>query len=80
MNKFEPRSSPPLLKKDEGWLVQIYGAQRRLLCVLDPSHGWMFVIGFGAGLLVSLLWINAERQSPSSAVPATVKSPPLQVD
>jgi len=80
MNKFEPRSSPPLLKEDEGWLVQVYGAQRRLLCVLDPSHGWVFLIGFGAGLLLSLFWINAERQSSSPAAPATVKSPPLQVD
>ncbi|MBJ7899527.1 MAG: hypothetical protein GC158_06335 [Cyanobacteria bacterium RI_101] len=80
MNRFEPKSSLPLSKKDEGWLVQIYGAQRRLLCVLDPSHGWMFLMGCAAGLLFAVLFVNLDRQSASPPAPATVKSPPLQVD
>jgi len=26
----------------DGWIVHIYTGNRRLLCALDPSHGWSF--------------------------------------
>jgi hypothetical protein len=45
MNKFESRQPQLKLDTDEGWMVQVYGSNRRLLCALEPSHGWIFLIG-----------------------------------
>ncbi|MGK7960729.1 hypothetical protein [Crocosphaera sp.] len=64
MNQFESRQSEPKLNTDEGWVVQVYGSNRRLLCVLEPSHGWIFLMGCGVGLLLSVIWFNATRYSP----------------
>jgi hypothetical protein len=80
MNKFESRQSQPKLDTDEGWLVQVYGSNRRLLCVLEPSHGWIFLIGCGVGLLLSVIWINAARYSPPLEPTPLTESPALQVD
>ncbi|MGG6237837.1 hypothetical protein ACQ4N7_04290 [Nodosilinea sp. AN01ver1] len=80
MNKFESRRSQPALNTEEGWLVQVYGSNRRLLCVLDPSHGWIFLLGCGFGLLLSVIWINIARySSPSEPTPAA-EPPAFQVD
>lgn len=64
MNKFESRPSTPNLDTNAGWIVQVYGSNRRLLFVLEPSHAWVFFIGCGVGLLFSLLWIIAPRHTP----------------
>ncbi|MGK7887567.1 MAG: hypothetical protein AB4057_23420 [Crocosphaera sp.] len=64
MNQFESRQSQSQLERNEGWVVQVYGSNRRLLCVLEPSHGWIFLIGCGFGLLLSVIWFNAARESP----------------
>ncbi|MGB7248943.1 MAG: hypothetical protein WBC73_08395 [Phormidesmis sp.] len=88
MNKFESKQSKPKLDTDEGWLVQVYGRNRRLLCVLEPSHGWIFLAGCCVGLLLSVIWINAARYSspvePTSPSPveptAPTDTPALQVD
>ncbi|MEM6839836.1 MAG: hypothetical protein AAF609_23740 [Cyanobacteria bacterium P01_C01_bin.120] len=29
----------------EGWMMQIYGQERRLLCALAASHSWTFLAG-----------------------------------
>lgn len=80
MNKFESRPSQPKLDTDEGWVVQVYGSNRRLLCVLEPSHGWSFLLGCGVGLLLSVIWINVARYSPPSAPTPPAEPPVLQVD
>ncbi|MFG6102520.1 hypothetical protein D0962_30070 [Leptolyngbyaceae cyanobacterium CCMR0082] len=81
MNKFD--STKLRTKFDntsEGWLVQVYSGDRRLLCVLDASHGWSFLLGCGLGLLLSVTWINAARYStPLEPTPPT-ELPALQID
>ncbi len=80
MKKFDARPSQPQLDTDEGWLVQVYGSNRRLLCVLEPSHGWMFLIGCGFGLLLSVIWVNVARYSPPAESATPEQPPALQVD
>jgi hypothetical protein len=80
MSQFESRQSQLKLDTDEGWVVQVYGSNRRLLCVLEPSHGWIFLIGCGVGLLLSVIWINVARYSPPSEPTPPTASPTLQVD
>jgi len=80
MNKFESKKSQPKIDTDEGWLVQVYGRNRRLLCVLEPSHGWIFLLGCCVGLLVSVIWINLSRQSPTPVPTPPSEVPTLQVD
>jgi len=80
MNKFDSKQPQPKLDTDEGWVVQVYGRNRRLLCVLEPSHGWIFLIGCSVGLLLSVVWINAARYSPPIKPPPPTELPALQVD
>lgn len=80
MNNFESRQSKPKLDKDDGWIVQVYGSNRRLLWVLEPSHGWIFLIGCGVGLILSIIWINATRYSPPLEPTPPKELPALQVD
>jgi len=80
MNKFESRQSSPNLGMNEGWFVQVYGSNRRLLCVLDSSHGWLFLIGCGFGLLISVIWINAASYSPAPETSLPAESSFLQLD
>lgn len=77
MKKIDSR----LVDTDEGWAVQVYGRDRRLLCVLEPSHGWIFLIGCGVGLLLAIFWFNLSRYSPPvESIDSPGKSPALQVD
>ncbi|MEB3290985.1 MAG: hypothetical protein VKI82_13795 [Leptolyngbya sp.] len=87
MNKFDstPFGPPNLgsaqrhLRLDntgEGWLIQVYSGDRRLLWVLDPSHAWMFGWGLGFGLLLAVGWFNLASQSP----PATYSPAPLPAE
>ncbi|AIE75464.1 hypothetical protein D082_29360 [Synechocystis sp. PCC 6714] len=58
----------------------MYDKSRRLLFVLDPSHAWLFLLGCGVGLLLSLTWINlAHKSSPVDNAP-TQGAPSWQVD
>ncbi|MEL6384253.1 MAG: hypothetical protein AAFQ89_17715 [Cyanobacteria bacterium J06626_18] len=69
----------------EGWVVQVYGGNRRLLCVLESSHGWIFLLGCSLGALLTVLLVNLANYSPSTE-PTETTSPPalvppsLQVD
>lgn len=64
----------------EGWLVQVYNGDRRLLCVFDSSHAWIFLLGCGLGLLLAVGWFNLARYSPSPTyVPATTP-PEILID
>lgn len=78
MNQFQ--ETQPKLKTDDGWFVQVYGSNRRLLCVLEPSHGWMFFAGCCMGCLVSVIWFNAARYSPPIEPTSPAEAPILQLD
>ena len=39
----------------EGWAVHIYNGDRHLLCTLEPSHSWVFVIGISVGMVAAFL-------------------------
>lgn len=78
MNKFE--QTQPKLDTDEGWVVQVYGRNRRLLCVLESSHGWIFLAGCCVGLLLSAIWVNAARNISPVEPTAPADAPALQID
>ncbi len=80
MSNFESKQSQPKLDRDQGWVVQVYDSNRRLLCVLEPSHGWIFLLGCSLGLLFSVIWINISRYSPPLEPISPTESPKLQVD
>lgn len=80
MSQFESKQTQTKECTDEGWIVQVYGSDRRLLCVLDPSHGWTFLLGCGVGLLLAIIWTNAARYSPPLEPTSPIESPSLQVD
>lgn len=71
---------------DEGWMVHIYGRNRRLVCALEPSHGWSFVLGFGVGLTLTIVLFNLFHLSsprptlPSSQPVESPMNPALNVD
>ncbi len=73
MNKFDPTQLRTRFDNtSEGWLVQVYSGDRRLLCVLEPSHAWTFLLGCGFGLLLAVGWSNLATASASTPqVPVT---------
>ena len=78
MNKF--KQTQPKLDTNEGWLVQVYGSNRRLLCVLESSHAWTFLMGCCVGLLLSVIWINTARYSSPIEPITPTEAPKFQVD
>ncbi len=72
---------------DEGWSIQVYSGDRRLLCTLEPAHMWMFFAGLVAGLLIAIIGFQFKRppepipqySSPENSDPENL-SPPLSVD
>ncbi|NJN61131.1 MAG: hypothetical protein HC795_05995 [Coleofasciculaceae cyanobacterium RL_1_1] len=83
MNEFE--STKLRTKFDnisEGWLVQIYNSDRRLLCVIDSSHAWIFVLGCVLGLFVAMGWSTPMRHHPSTTPEpnTTTTLPELSID
>lgn len=81
MNKFDSTKLRTRFDNTpEGWLVQIYGSDRRLLCVLEASHAWTFLAGCGVGLLLAVGWFNLASASPATTyAPATIP-PEMWVD
>ncbi|MEA5451796.1 hypothetical protein VB780_24685 [Leptolyngbya sp. CCNP1308] len=66
----------------EGWAVHIYDCDRRLLCTLEPSHGWMFMAGLALGLTLGIIGYNLP-QEPAAVPPQAPKLDivaPLQID
>ncbi|MBE9195778.1 hypothetical protein IQ219_10785 [Synechocystis sp. LEGE 06083] len=80
MNKFESRQSESKIDSNGGWIIHVYDKSRRLLFVLEPSHAWLFLLGCGVGLLLSVVWVNVAGHGPSPESPPVKESPPLQVD
>ncbi|HIK44640.1 MAG TPA: hypothetical protein IGR64_07090 [Leptolyngbyaceae cyanobacterium M65_K2018_010] len=81
MNKFDPTKLQTRMDNTgEGWLVQVYSHDRRLLCVLESSHAWTFLLGLGFGLLLAVGWANLANDSPTTTyVPPTI-SPEMWID
>mgnify|MGYP003565742209 CR=1 FL=1 len=67
---------------DTGWTIHIYDRQRKLVCTLNPSHGWSFAAGTAVGLLLAVIGFNLSTpQVPPSPVDFSApKTAPLQVD
>jgi len=81
MNQFDPtKLRSKFDHTSEGWLVQVYTGDRRLLCILDSSHAWTFVLGCGFGLLLALGWFNLARYSPSATYEPTTPAPEIWID
>ncbi|HEY9762610.1 MAG TPA: hypothetical protein V6D07_08800 [Trichocoleus sp.] len=81
MNKFDPTKLRTRFDNtSEGWLVQVYNGDRRLLCVLEPSHAWTFFLGCGFGLLLAVGWFNLASASPSTTYEPATTPPEIRVD
>ncbi len=80
MGSFESKQSQTRVESSKGWVVQVYNGDRRLLCILEPIHGWFFLMGCGAGLLLAVMWISTTCYRPPVDSMPPVDSPPLQVD
>ncbi|MEB3228992.1 MAG: hypothetical protein VKJ27_11485 [Synechocystis sp.] len=81
MNKFDPtKLKTKIDNTNEGWIVQIYGGDRRLLCVLESSHAWTFLCGCGFGLLLAVGWFNLARFSPTLTYEPTTTPAEMQID
>ncbi|MBD1914315.1 MULTISPECIES: hypothetical protein [Cyanophyceae] len=65
-----------------GWAIHVYNCDRRLLCTIGPSHGWVFMSGLAFGLVVSIIGYNLPHSSAAASPPPL--SPdfvaPLQLD
>ncbi|MGB3203214.1 MAG: hypothetical protein WBA99_20075 [Nodosilinea sp.] len=66
----------------EGWAIHVYNCDRRLVCTLEPSHGWVFMAGLALGLGLAVVGYNL----PQSTGAASYQSPdpgfvaPLQLE
>lgn len=83
MNKSSDRLKESV---NDGWIIQVYSGDRRLLCSIYPSHGWAFFIGILLGFAVALIGlqnqsVNHSRPSVSmSTQPAFSLEAPLNLD
>ena len=81
MNKFDPtKLQTKFDNTSEGWLVQVYSSDRRLLCVFESSHAWTFLLGCGVGLLLAVGWFNLTRYIPSTTYEPTTTPPGMLID
>lgn len=67
----------------EGWIVQVYGQNRRLICALEPSHGWTFLAGLILGTVATLIIYNLNptpRQPKAESSLNTNVTAPLMLD
>jgi hypothetical protein len=72
---------------DEGWSIQIYGRDRRLLYSFYPSHGWTFLGGLFMGFMLTLMVMCHQASNVSSTPPpansesnSNLHTPLLQID
>jgi hypothetical protein len=67
---------------DNGWSVQIYSCDRRLLCSLYPSHGWALLVGIISGFVIALtslggqVSVHSSSTAPSGILVGWVSYPP----
>jgi hypothetical protein len=63
---------------DLGWSVQIYSSDRRLLCSLEPSHAWGFLVGISVGVVLALVGtqhLHTQPQTSTTTTPSTTTIP-----
>lgn len=77
MNRTTNQSKETL---DNGWSVQIYSRDRRLLCSLYPSHGWALLIGMMLGLILALVGSSSQVHPSSPPSVSTPADAPLDLD
>lgn len=69
---------------DQSWIIHVYGPNRRLVCTLDPSHGWVFAVGLVLGLMVGVGASSHSATTPPTHSQAPANSStleaPLQLD
>lgn len=76
MNRYDWSKPPTRIDNAQaGWLVQVYNGDRRLLCMLEPSHAWTFLLGCGLGLLVAVGWSNLVGDRSSTAYGQSTTTP-----
>lgn len=76
MNRYDWSKPPTRIDNAQtGWLVQVYNGDRRLLCMLEPSHAWTFLLGCGLGLLVAVGWSNLVGDGVSTAYGPSTPTP-----
>lgn len=63
-----------------GWAINIYGSDRRLICTLEPSHAWVFVLGIALGGLMMLSWGSSDRPRNQPSIASPDRGAPLAVD
>ncbi len=64
----------------EGWSIQIYGSDRRLLVSLDASHAWLFGVGIAVGFAIALLSLRCDRPTSAPIAQPMPQAAPLQLD
>lgn len=71
----------PRLEFNTGWVVHFYDKERRLLFAMEPSHGWMFLAGCIAGLLIGIVGYNVSsaQEAPNQSIEKPLTAP-LSVD
>ncbi|MGD1906121.1 MAG: hypothetical protein ACFB0C_09025 [Leptolyngbyaceae cyanobacterium] len=65
---------------DEGWRVQVYDRDRRLICLLEPSHGWTFFLGCVAGFLIAAIGFSRTAPTPPPSINPPAENAPLQME
>lgn len=74
----------PMSTVNEGWAIHIYDGDRHLRCTLDSSHGWVFGLGMGLGIIAAVIATNLvlpayskEAEHPSAS---TISLPEVDSD
>ncbi len=63
----------------EGWSIQVYGGDRRLLVSLDASHAWLFGIGIAVGFAIALVSLSRDRSTSAPIAQPMPQAAPLQL-
>lgn len=65
---------------NEGWVVHIYDRNRRLLCTLDPSHGWSMLAGLTLGVVLTIGLVGLTHSNTQAKSAISPMQAPLSVD
>ncbi|MCW6034843.1 hypothetical protein K4A83_00935 [Spirulina subsalsa FACHB-351] len=64
----------------EGWSIQIYGSDRRLLLSLDATHAWLLGIGIVLGFAIALVGLRDQCQASQTPVESPHLVAPLELE
>lgn len=64
----------------EGWMIHVYGGDRRLLCSLEASHIWFFIGGLVVGLFLAGIVASSQRPATTPTPTPNTLTPPLAID